>query len=90
MSRGLQRVLARDAAPPAITVAKVSDVGRPGALVEIEAVAAVRRRPKLDGYDQAEGVILRPALTASAVSPGGTLNGTCVALRRDFAEGGEG
>lgn len=32
----------RDAAPPAITVAKVSDVGPPGALVEIEAVAAVR------------------------------------------------
>ena len=32
----------RDAAPPAITVAKVSDVGPPGALLEIEAVAAVR------------------------------------------------
>ena len=32
----------RDAAPPAITVAKVSDVGPPGALVEIDAVAAVR------------------------------------------------
>jgi enamine deaminase RidA (YjgF/YER057c/UK114 family) len=31
-----------DAAPPVITVAKVSDVGPPGALVEIEAVAAVR------------------------------------------------
>lgn len=31
----------RDAAPPAITVVKVSDVGPPGALVEIEAVAAV-------------------------------------------------
>jgi enamine deaminase RidA (YjgF/YER057c/UK114 family) len=34
----------RDAAPPAITVVKVSDVGPPGALLEIEAVAAVRRR----------------------------------------------
>lgn len=32
----------RDAAPPAITVVKVADVGPPGALVEIEAVAAVR------------------------------------------------
>ncbi len=32
----------RDAAPPAITVVKVSDVGPPGALLEIEAVAAVR------------------------------------------------
>jgi enamine deaminase RidA (YjgF/YER057c/UK114 family) len=31
-----------DAAPPAITVAKVVDVGPPGALVEIEAVAAVQ------------------------------------------------
>jgi enamine deaminase RidA (YjgF/YER057c/UK114 family) len=31
----------RDAAPPAITVAKVADVGPPGALVEIEAIAAV-------------------------------------------------
>ena len=31
----------RDAAPPAITVVKVADVGPPGALVEIEAVAAV-------------------------------------------------
>lgn len=30
-----------DAAPPAITVAFVSDVGPPGALIEIEAVAAV-------------------------------------------------
>ena len=29
----------RDAAPPAITVAQVTDVGPPGALVEIEAVA---------------------------------------------------
>jgi enamine deaminase RidA (YjgF/YER057c/UK114 family) len=32
----------RDAAPPAITVATVSDIGPPGAVVEIEAVAAVR------------------------------------------------
>jgi enamine deaminase RidA (YjgF/YER057c/UK114 family) len=32
----------RDAAPPAITVATVLDVGPPGALLEIEAVAAVR------------------------------------------------
>ena len=32
----------RDAAPPAITVVKVSDVGPPGALVEIDAIAAVR------------------------------------------------
>lgn len=32
----------RDAAPPAITVVKVLDVGPPGALVEIEALAAVR------------------------------------------------
>jgi enamine deaminase RidA (YjgF/YER057c/UK114 family) len=32
-----------DAAPPAITVVKVVDVGPPGALVEIEAVAAVQR-----------------------------------------------
>jgi enamine deaminase RidA (YjgF/YER057c/UK114 family) len=32
-----------DAAPPAITVVKVADVGPPGALVEIEAVAAVQR-----------------------------------------------
>jgi enamine deaminase RidA (YjgF/YER057c/UK114 family) len=32
----------RDAPPPAITVVKVSDVGPPGALLEIEAVAAVR------------------------------------------------
>ena len=32
----------RHAAPPAITVAQVADVGPPGALVEIEAVAAVR------------------------------------------------
>lgn len=32
----------RDAAPPAITVVQVSDVGPPGALVEIDAVAAVR------------------------------------------------
>lgn len=31
----------REAPPPAITVAQVSDVGPPGALVEIEAVAAV-------------------------------------------------
>ncbi|GEN79830.1 RidA family protein [Actinotalea fermentans] len=31
----------REAAPPAITVVKVLDVGPPGALVEIEAVAAV-------------------------------------------------
>jgi enamine deaminase RidA (YjgF/YER057c/UK114 family) len=31
----------REAAPPAITVAAVSDVGPPDALVEIEAVAAV-------------------------------------------------
>ena len=31
----------RDAAPPAITVAMVADVGPPGAIVEIEAVAAV-------------------------------------------------
>jgi enamine deaminase RidA (YjgF/YER057c/UK114 family) len=31
----------REAAPPAITVAIVRDVGPPGALVEIEAVAAV-------------------------------------------------
>jgi enamine deaminase RidA (YjgF/YER057c/UK114 family) len=33
----------RDAAPPAITVVKVADVGPPGALLEIEAVAAVHR-----------------------------------------------
>ncbi|SDX27541.1 Enamine deaminase RidA, house cleaning of reactive enamine intermediates, YjgF/YER057c/UK114 family [Geodermatophilus africanus] len=33
----------RDAAPPVITVVKVSDLGPPGALLEIEAVAAVRR-----------------------------------------------
>ena len=32
----------RDAAPPAITVVTVLDVGPPGALLEIEAVAAVR------------------------------------------------
>jgi len=32
----------RDAAPPAITVVQVSDVGPPGALVEIDAVAALR------------------------------------------------
>lgn len=32
----------RDAAPPAITVVKVADVGPPGALVEIEAVAVVQ------------------------------------------------
>lgn len=32
----------RDAAPPAITVVEVSDVGPPGALLEIEAVAAVQ------------------------------------------------
>jgi enamine deaminase RidA (YjgF/YER057c/UK114 family) len=31
----------RDAEPPAITVAIVSDLGPPGALVEIEAIAAV-------------------------------------------------
>ena len=31
----------RDAAPPAITVVRVSEVGPPGALLEIEAVAAV-------------------------------------------------
>ncbi|HEY6738951.1 MAG TPA: RidA family protein [Actinopolymorphaceae bacterium] len=31
----------REAAPPAITVAEVSDVGPPGAVLEIEAVAAV-------------------------------------------------
>ena len=31
----------REAAPPAITVAQVTDVGPPGALVEIEALAAV-------------------------------------------------
>jgi enamine deaminase RidA (YjgF/YER057c/UK114 family) len=31
----------REAAPPAITVAVVADLGPPGALVEIEAVAAV-------------------------------------------------
>lgn len=35
----------RDAAPPAITVAQVLDVGPPGALVEIEAVAVVASRP---------------------------------------------
>jgi hypothetical protein len=34
-------VLPRDAAPPAITVAIVSGLAVPGALVEIEAVAAV-------------------------------------------------
>ncbi len=33
----------RAAPPPAITVVKVSDVGPPGALLEIEAVAAVPR-----------------------------------------------
>jgi enamine deaminase RidA (YjgF/YER057c/UK114 family) len=33
---------ARDAAPPAISVVKVLDIGPPGALMEIEAVAAVR------------------------------------------------
>jgi len=32
----------RDAAPPAIAVIKVLDVGPPGALVEIEAIAAVQ------------------------------------------------
>lgn len=32
----------RPAAPPAITVAQVANVGPPGALVEIEAVAAVQ------------------------------------------------
>lgn len=32
----------RDVSPPAITVAKVSKLGPPGALVEIEAVAAVQ------------------------------------------------
>lgn len=35
----------RDAAPPAITVAMVAGLAVPGALVEIEAVAAVRPRP---------------------------------------------
>jgi enamine deaminase RidA (YjgF/YER057c/UK114 family) len=34
----------QDAPPPAITVAFVSDLGPPGALVEIEAVAAVAPR----------------------------------------------
>lgn len=34
----------RDAAPPAITVAFVSGVGPPGALVELEAIAAVAAR----------------------------------------------
>ena len=34
----------RDAAPPAITVAFVSSVGPPGALLEIEAVAAILAR----------------------------------------------
>ena len=34
----------REAAPPAITVALVSSLGPPGALVEIEAVAAVAPR----------------------------------------------
>ena len=34
----------RDAAPPAITVAQVADVGPPGALVEIEAIAALPHR----------------------------------------------
>jgi hypothetical protein len=32
----------RAAAPPALTVAKVLDVGPPGALLEIEAVTAVQ------------------------------------------------